>query len=286
MGETAVAILLDVVGPVAFWIVVLWTRSLRYPRVLLAMAIWTAVWVGSVALLPSGPDRVVRVVLAVLVGVAILWPERVALLSVRGPQAEADRIFRRVSPWLRERDPDAGAALTLASRLSRATFPAADAEWLVASALFRRSLLRRASVTASTLTPASVYEHAARSFWRAGLERHLLGPRHSPGLRDEGAALRCFHEEFDSLIPREALVERPLVPLGGWDDEAEQVVEALRDMLLRHPVARDVRDALANAMTDVLAVARGDRSDETLERQRASAEVMVEQWAALAQEET
>jgi hypothetical protein len=250
------------------------------------MVVWTVAWFGSLALLPSGPERIVRVLLVIAVGVVILWPERLGLLSMSGHEADADRLFRRVSPWLRERNPDAAGGIALAASLSSPALPTTDGEWAVAATLFRRSLLRRAAATPSSYTPATAYERAARSFWRAGLERHLLGRRFSPDVWDEGVALRCYHDEFESLIPREALVERPLIPLGGWDDDAERVVDAIRGIPLRIQTARSTREALLAAMTDELAVARGDRSAEALARQRASAEFMNRQWAALAREES
>jgi hypothetical protein len=285
MSNAAVATLFLVLTPVLYWLVILQTRMVRHPRLLAAMIVWTAAWFGSVAL-RTGPEWAIRVLLVIAVAVAILWPERVGLLSIHGHEADADSLFRRVSSWLRERSTDAAAGMALAASLSSRTLAMSEGEWAVAATLFRRSLLRRAGATASTLTPATAYERAARSFWRAGYERHLLGRRFSPDVWDEGMALRCYHEEFQSLIPREALVERPLIPLGGWDDEAERVVDALRGIPLSTPIARSKRDAQAAAMTDVLAIARGDRSPEALARQRASAEFMTEQWAALAREET
>jgi hypothetical protein len=271
---------------VLFWVVVLASRMFRHPRVLGIMVAWTVAEVAVAVLLPPHLRRVIRIPLVIAVGVAILWPVRLGLWSVRGRDAEADRIFRRVLPWLRKGNGDAGEAMTLASSLAPGTFPVAAGEWSVAAALFRRSLLRRAGASVSTMTPAGAYARAARSFWRAAIERGLVGPKFHADAWDEGVALRSFHEEFDSLIPREALVERPLIPLGGWDDEADQVIDALRGIPLTNPVARDTRDGLVAAMTDELAVARGDRSEEALARQAASAGVVNEQWAALALEES
>jgi hypothetical protein len=73
-----------------------------------------------------------------------------------------------------------------------------------------------------------------------------------------------------------------MIPLGGWDDEAERVVTSLADIPLADPVARRTRDAMAVLMTDELAFARGDRSGEALARLGASAASVTEAWAAMA----
>jgi hypothetical protein len=276
MWEPYIALLIEFGTPILISVFILAIRGIGNRRVLIALALWTAAWYGSVALLPDAPERAVRVLLTLVFGIAFFWQERFGFFTVGGPEAEADRLFRRVSPWLREKAGDSEAALALASSLAPGTFPVTGGEWAVAAELFRQSLLRRAGVVASTLTPVMAFDAAARSFWRAGLERGLIGRRHRPSAWDEGAALRCYSEEFRALIPRQALEERPLIPLGGWDIEAERVVDALSAIPLN--AAAPTRDAMVATMRDTLALARGDRSEEAFIRRRASAEQLEAAW--------
>jgi len=282
VNSSTINTLVAVAAPVIFWLIVVASRAFRYPGILAAVVAWTVAWFGAIALLEATPERVARIVLAVAMGLVLGWPGRLSLLHLRRAEAEADRLFRRVSAWLRTPQANADEAVALAASLAPGAFPVDGGEWAVAAALFRRSLLRRITVDPSTLTPAAAYERAARSFWRAGFDRGLLGRRSQPDAWDEGVVLRAYYEEYRRLIPRQALVERPMIPLGGWDDAAERVVMSLADIPLADPVARRTRDAMAVLMTDELAFARGDRSEEALARLDASAASVTEAWAAMA----
>jgi hypothetical protein len=98
-------------------------------------------------------------------------------------------------------------------------------------------------------------------------------------------ALRCYFEEFTAVVPSDALIDQPIVALGGRDDEAARVIHAVGEIPVSDPIASRVRDALVAAMEGQLAIARGERSNEAKDRQRASAELMTEQWAALVSRE-
>jgi hypothetical protein len=97
-------------------------------------------------------------------------------------------------------------------------------------------------------------------------------------------ALRCYFEEFTTVVPNDALIDQPVVALGGWD-EAAHVIDAVREIPVSDPIASRVRGALMAAMEDQLNVARGDRSTEAKDQQRMSAESMTQEWAALARRE-
>jgi hypothetical protein len=277
--------LVVLVSPVVVWLFVVATGRFRHPRFLLAMVFWTVAWFAAAAFLPDAPDRAARVVLAIVFGVGVFVPQRFGLLTVGGAEADADRILRRVSGWLGKESTDTQAAASLAASLSPAEFPVMEGDWAVAAALFRRSLLRRAGVATSTHTPVTAHERAARSFWRAGLERGQIGRQYRPDAWDEDVALRCYLEEFHEVIPREALVDHPVLPLGRWDVEAERVIETLTAIPLTDPIVREARYSLVAEMTDELAIARGDRSEQALARQRISAEQLNRQWAAMARHE-
>ena len=87
------------------------------------MLLWTVVWFVAATLLPVAPARIARLVLAVAIVLAVVWPGRLGLLSIRGADANADRIFRRVSGWLGEGGGNREAAMSFASELARETFP-------------------------------------------------------------------------------------------------------------------------------------------------------------------
>jgi hypothetical protein len=277
--------LIVVLVPAALWLIVLTTRTWRHWRLLTATVLWTLAWFGASALLPATTSQVARLVLGIAVVLSGMWPEQLGLLSISGREAKADSVLRRVSAWLREGVGSGHDAMALASTLARETFPVSSGYWEVTATLFRRSLLRRTSAAPSTLTSVTAYERAARSFWRAALERRLIRRRHRPDAWDEGVALRCYFEEFTAVLPSDALIARPVVALGGWDNEAARVIDSVRDIPMRDPIASRVRHALMAAMEDQLAVARGETSTEAKDRQRASAELMTEKWAALASRE-
>lgn len=269
-------------SPVVIWLIALWLRGFDNPRVIVALVAWTAIWYGAGGLLPPTMERAVRALLVLGFLAGVLWPERLGLLSVGGSEAAADRLFRRISRWLRAGGGDPETATSFAARLAPGEFPSSRNDWLVAAALFRRSLLRSADPNVAPFVPAKAYERAARSFWRAGLNHGLIGRRHHPSAWDEGVALRCYAEEFSAAASLHLPAGRPLVALGGWDEEAERVASSLRDVQFFNPSIREARDSLVDAMTDSLTLARGDRSSEATARQHASAEQMNRQWAALA----
>src|SRR5258706_15941772 len=277
--------MIAVLVPVALWVIVLTTRTWRHWRLLSALLLWTVVWFGAATLLPAAPARIARLVLGVAIVLAGVWPGRLGLLSIRGAEVEADRIIRRVSGWLRKGAGNREAAMSFASELARETFPVKGGDWAVAASLFRRSLCRRTGAAASTLTSVTAYEGAARSFWRAALDGSLIGRRHRPDAWDEGVALRCYFEEFTAVVPNDALIDQRVVALGGWDDEAARVIDAVREIPVSDPIASRVRGALMAAMEDQLIVARGDRSKAAKDQQRTSAESMTDEWAALARRE-
>lgn len=274
-----------VLVPAVLWLIVLTTRTWRHARLLSAMFIWTVAWFGAGVLLPTASARIARSALGIAIVLAGVWPVRLGLLSIRGAEVEADRIFRRVSGWLREGGRNRVAAVSFVSELARETFPVKSGDWAVAASLFRRSIVRRTGASASTLTYVTAYERAARSYWVAALDRRLIGRRHHPDAWDEGVALRCYFEEFTAVVPSDALIDQPIVALGGRDDEAARVIHAVGEIPVSDPIASRVRDALVAAMEGQLAIARGERSNEAKDRQRASAELMTEQWAALVSRE-
>jgi hypothetical protein len=269
----------------AFWLYAIATRVLRYPRILAFGICWTAVELAVAVLLPSAERRWLQIALLIVVSGAVAWPDRLGLLGLTGDELEADARLRRASAWLQREHRDLSLADELTSALAPGNFSTVDGQWSVAAGLFRHSLLRRTGTAVSTTTPVTAYERAARHFWVAAHEQKLIGRRYRPSLWDEDMALRCASEEFHRLIPHEAVVERPLIPLGGWDDDAEGVIAELRSLPLRHSAANDVREALVAAMSDELALARGDRSPEALAQQKQSAERATETWSALAAEQ-
>ena len=100
-------------------------------------------------------------------------------------------------------------------------------------------------------------------------------------------AWRCVATLRNSprVFPNDALIDQPVVALGGWDDEAAHVIDAVREIPVSDPIASRVRGALMAAMEDQLIVARGDRSKAAKDQQRTSAESMTDEWAALARRE-
>ena len=52
-----------------------------------------------------------------------------------------------------------------------------------------------------------------------------------------------------------------MTPIGGWDVEADQLVEQTRALRLIHPASIELQRLLVESMSSVLALARGDRSE-------------------------
>ena len=173
--------------------------------------------------LPAGTLRTALDLAAVGLGLAIVfWPQRLGLLGIRGTAADADATLRRASAWLRDAAHDRAAAGPIAASLAPDAFPLPSDEWAVAASLFRLAI--RNAVLGDARS-SSAQASAARGWWRAATERNLLGPRFRPRPFDEQMALRAAYEQYIALVPLQALAPDALVPVGGWDAEAEQVIE-------------------------------------------------------------
>jgi hypothetical protein len=269
-------------APVVMGLAVLTNRGWRHPRFLVAVIAWLLVWLVAAGILPPPLRQLALLLLVLVFALAVVRPQRLGLLTVSNADTALDETFRRASNWLRFDSRDADTANALALKLEAGASEAHGPDWMVAAALFRRSLLRRGGAAPSTLTSVVAYERAAKAFWRAALDRGMIGRRFRPDAWDQGVALRCYFEEFESLIPRGSLVERPFAPLGGWDEQAARVLESVDKIAIGDPIASRLRDALAMAMADELEISRGDRSDEALARQATSPKALEEHWSALA----
>jgi hypothetical protein len=92
---------------------------------------------------------------------------------------------------------------------------------------------------------------------------------------DESIVLRCFYEEAQGYLPKEAGSPEPL---GGWEPAVRRVMEDLQDAPLRDPIMVRVRDQLVAAIDARRALALGPRTDDSLRRQAESAAAMNEGW--------
>ena len=268
---------------VLFWGVAAGIRLVREPRVVLALLVLSAA-VLAVARVPAVAVRLPLALGTLALGLGILlWPGPLGLLAVRGAAADADATLRRASTWLRgtSRDPEEAAAV--AASLAPGTFPGAGGEWAEAATLMRLAVNHSTGGDRFASRQSDAYASAARAWWRAAAERGQLGPRFHPRPFDEHMAIRAAYERFIALVPLRALTPDALVPIGGWDDEADGVIDELETLRLRAPLAREARTVVVEALRDHLAVARGDRSPVAYARQAASAERAQAAWDALAE---
>ena len=248
---------------------VLTETRLRSGRVLFVLlAIVAAFYASSFV----GNDQGGRILQIALLGVAVVvmqWPDRLHLAAPYERSKQADAALRRAAVWLRDAPGDQQPALELLEGLAPGTFPIAGTEWAVAATLFHVALYRRIHGELEDATPIASDVGAARSFWRAALEREVVGPRYRPDPWDEGVALRCYLEEFRAAIP-EATTDPDVRPDGNsarvgqedWATRAAGTIEQLRSIPLVAPAARKARDDLSTLMGAELAIYRGDDSDE------------------------
>ena len=254
---------IDLLVPLVAWLALVYIPpGLRNRRLLLVLGLGTVLYYGS-AFLPHTAFLIARVGLAIGFLVVVFWPERVGL--IKPSMSDAHKLLDQARSWLRGEVPDTAIGLELEAALARDSFPVADGCWALASTLYRRAIRLRLDGSLLSDRYVSSSMTAALDYWWAAVKPDLITRHPDPDAWDFGTALRCLFAEYTDLIPGQAYEEDPIVPVGGWDDSAEDVVRALREIPSPSSEADHLRDALGAALTRDLAVARGSRTADALE---------------------
>jgi hypothetical protein len=263
-------------------VLAVWTNpGWRHVRIVGPALVWLAVWYG----VELGAGQNLRAVsFALLVGVfaaGITWPARLGLSTVSTSERDLDRVFRRASQYFGADGMDPSVAFALVGEIDVKVAKVDAIDWKVAAALFRRTLLHRGGAEISSTTSIAAYEHAGTAFWRAALQRGLIGRPFRTDAWDEGMALRCYFEEFQSLILPAQSVTPQSAPVGDWSDSATDVIAAVSSLSIGDSLVSHVRDSIARAMADELEVARRGPRAQSLQRQAESARAVQSEWLAL-----
>jgi len=277
-----VALLL--LGLVILWSLALASRKHRNLRFLSFLALATVIILGAASTDQPLAKVLVLLILAIVL-VALLWPARLQLSSMTPTDSRADEVLRALSLAL-----DDSKASHLAPRfgpsLEQEPFRTPPGQWADAGRLFRMVLARidmpGSPSEFSATTPTSAYRSAARDYWRAALQRRVIGRHPFPSAWDEDVLLRCIPEEFDRVVPSAALAPEPLVPIGDRSDAAQRMVDEVKSMRMRHPASTEMHRLIVESLTTKLDLARGDRSRSTIERANAAAEAVNDFWPVFA----
>lgn len=220
------------------------------------------------------------VALALLVWI---WPTRLGLASFSRADIEADKAFRRLEQEL-DRPDGARRAPDLIPTLDRWTLGTPRDAWAIAARLYRHHLVRLAGLTAidRPKEPAIAFRNAGHDYWVIASWRRVIGRRRVPAVWDEDVVLHCFAADVEDLIPRAAVRGDPVDPATVRTTEAARLIDDLRACPLVHPIAIEVRELLAIALTADLELATGDHSPEAIDRQREATAALDARWRELA----
>jgi hypothetical protein len=265
---------------VTAWVVAVTGTRTRNVRFLAGLSAWSVAWV-LIGALSWQFAWILRSTLVAVAAYALVRPADLGLGSLTRAESTFDKRLHTASGLLDTFE--YGAANAELAHLAD-DVPLTDPYWRVTIRLFLRYAARRGSNTVASLTPSTAMREAARGYWRAALWKRVLGTRQSPSTLDEEVALRCYHETFSDLIPRAALTDHPVVPMGAWFSEAERLIDELAVIRMEHAVTELARVSLTEAMYADLVIARGERSDGAIREQAAAAEQMREMWRRLGSE--
>jgi hypothetical protein len=239
---------------------------------LVASAAWFA------ALATGSISNGLQLLIASSLGLVALAPQVAQAASVSSSERRAD---------LRIRHLDANAASDARRRGEeieqiRNLVPD-DPGRIVAARLLLWAMGRRSDVTGlASTTRATYFERAGNAFLRDAQWRRVIGWKRQATPWDEEIALRCFHDEAQSLIPASVFEHDPPVAIGPWAAAVETLLQDLRQAPLRDPVLSAARDSLVEAIRTHLVVATGQRSDAAKDQQAAAATTMAEAWQRVA----
>lgn len=261
------------------WVAAAVLPSSRNWRFFAALVPWTVVTIAMSAL----PLDVGRILFAAAIFIAVygvVSPYALGLGSMTRDEERADATLRvawraLATPHGPEEPP------TAAAQLDPECFPR-QSLWRPAARLLRRAAMPGLHRSNATSTPSSAFLRAGVAIWNVAQQQHVIRGQRVPSAWDEDLLLRCYQDEFTDLVPREALVEYPIVPLGAWDNEASHLVDELAAVPLGDHKARKTRESLVEAMRALLAVAQGDRSAEAMGRQDLTARSLGTAWQELA----
>jgi hypothetical protein len=266
----------DLVVVLLAWATGLTRQQSRTQRFVVIAGALTVAWV--VVFLAAAPVAFRATILGVLVLVAIV-PEVFGIRAVSRREAKADELYERIDS---ETIGDTVRRLEYLEQV-RNLVPD-DAGRIVATRLKLWVATRRQdpSVLGSTV-PVRYFERAAIRFFRDAQWRHVLGWRDSVTAWEEDIALRGFHEEAKTLLPSELRAEKTPIEVAPWVGSVETLLRDLSRAPLRDAAAQDARDKLHAAISALLAVSLGDRSENAVLNQEDTAQAMRAAWKSMAE---
>lgn len=160
--------------------------------------------------------------------------------------------------------------------------------WRVVFRLLGRGWLGRLSGSAgggSTGTHPTYLEEAGRHYWDDLRTRPFSLLRRSVDAWAENVALHAYLESFRQLIPPDVLLGSP-APLGSRATESEALVQELRELRVRDPLARQIRDRLVSLLAIELRIAQGNGSESVRAEYRSAVAELGVMWARLLERTT
>jgi hypothetical protein len=257
------------------WVTGLFSVRTRNLRFVLLASISSVSWLITYE---SPQDLAgLRVAIAICLGTAVLFPEYFGIGSVSRAERKADDIIGNLNP---RSIASQRARLEYVERVRRVV--PKDPGRIVAVRLLLWSSARRFDneVVASTV-PADYFERAGRHFLLQAQWHRVLGAERPVSVWDEDVALRCFHDEAMSLVPRSVFARHPPIVLGQWAAASNVLLSDLASAPMRDAAAQSARLRLIDAIEAYLSVARGDRSPQAKERQTDTAAEMMKAWQFL-----
>lgn len=161
--------------------------------------------------------------------------------------------------------------------------------WRVVFRLLGRGWLGRLSGSAgggSTGTHPTYLEEAGRHYWDDLRTRPFSLLRPSVDAWAENVTLHAYLESFRQLIPPNALMGSPAVPLGSRATESEALVQELRELRVRDPLVRQVRDRLVQLLGIELRIAQGNGSESVRAEYRSAVAELGVMWTRLLERTT
>lgn len=258
------------IGFVAAWSVSVSQRASRNWRFIVALGAWSVV-LAATLVWSSQLGRFIEIGLAGIWLAAVSKPDRFWI----GAWTTSDLAMHRTLTAVRSALDDAtGPRLAEAEGLlGSPTLATADGAWASAIRLYRGHVAGlRAGATDDHLRQAGTH------YWSVAMNRRVIGAREHPSLRDEGALLRCFSEEFNALIPRAEPGEMGPRLSQDWAGQAYELVEALAATDVVSEPARELQDTLEEAMEAGIDVALGEGSPGATSRYQAAEEELRLGW--------
>ncbi|MGH9422289.1 MAG: hypothetical protein ACRD3J_20090 [Thermoanaerobaculia bacterium] len=264
---------------------VIWALAVAWPRTrnrrfMVVLTILTGILI--VVALASDLAGVLVPLVAAVMAVLLIWPEWLGLGSLDSIDRFADMSLRRLSTLLDGPDP-ASTTLAFLTTLHAPPFTSAGSPWRDVGRFYRVILARVTDPDggdAPGRTPIGAFRKAGRHFWGLALDRRVIGRRHSPSAWDEDVLLRCYLDEFDRLIPPGSSLDEGFDGWEGWSVEAEQRIDDVSSIVLRHDMPEANRRLVLDLMESRLGVARGDRTPSAVQRMQVASRSLYSRWQA------